>query len=131
MAGLKHAAPLQGPEVGLALNARELDALVAELGSDESPDWSDVSPNGAITWTMHDRDGRPAWIVGVGAEVGIATTPEYLVHEAVHVWQGYREYIGESKPSDEFEAYSIQGIFSTLLLEFSRSRSGRKRIKAG
>lgn len=131
MALLKHAAPLQGPEVGLALNAKELDALCQELGSELCPDWREVSADGAITWTMEDADGRPAWIVGVGENVAIPTTPEYLVHESVHVWQGYREFIGEAKPSDEFEAYSIQGIFSTLLLAFSQSRAGRKRIKVG
>ena len=131
MALLKHAAPLQGPEVGLALNAKELASLCVEVGGDSCPDWGEVSPNGAITWSMFDADGRPVWLVGVGEDVAIATTPEYLVHEAVHVWQGYREFIGEHKPSDEFEAYSIQGIFSTLLLSYSQSRSGRKRIKAG
>lgn len=127
---MTHAAPLQGPEVGLALSAKELDKLCAELGA-ECPSWEEVSADGAITWTMEDSYGRPAWIVGVGEDVAIATTPEYLVHEAVHVWQGYREFIGERKPSDEFEAYSIQGIFSTLLLAYSQSRTGRKRIKQG
>ena len=38
-----------------------------------------------------------------------------LVHEAVHVFQSYVEYIGEQTPSKEFEAYSIQQISATLM----------------
>lgn len=37
-----------------------------------------------------------------------------LVHESVHVWQNYVTTIGEKEPSREFEAYSIEGIFSVL-----------------
>lgn len=37
-----------------------------------------------------------------------------LVHESVHVWQNYVMTIGEKEPSREFEAYSIEGIFSVL-----------------
>lgn len=33
-----------------------------------------------------------------------------LVHEAMHVWQYVLEYIGEHKPSYEFEAYMVQKI---------------------
>lgn len=38
-----------------------------------------------------------------------------LVHEAVHVFQNYCEYIGEDAPSCEFEAYSIQWISQSLM----------------
>lgn len=38
-----------------------------------------------------------------------------LVHEAVHIWQHVREYIGEDSPSSEFEAYSVQCIAQELM----------------
>ena len=38
-----------------------------------------------------------------------------LVHEAVHIWQAIVETIGEVSPSDEFMAYSIQGISQELM----------------
>lgn len=37
-----------------------------------------------------------------------------LLHEAVHVWQRVRQRMGESNPSTEFEAYSIQRIAQDL-----------------
>lgn len=38
-----------------------------------------------------------------------------LVHEAVHIFQRVCNYIGEDKPSDEFEAYCIQAISQELM----------------
>lgn len=45
-----------------------------------------------------------------------------LIHEAVHVWQLVRKTIGESKPSPEFEAYSIQAIAQELIAAYSATR---------
>lgn len=44
-----------------------------------------------------------------------------LVHESVHVWQNYVMAIGEKEPSREFEAYSIECIFSTLYAEYQKA----------
>lgn len=52
----------------------------------------------------------------------ISEVANILVHEAVHVWQAYCRDIGETSPSDEFEAYSIQAIFFNLFLEALRRR---------
>ena len=43
-----------------------------------------------------------------------------LVHEAVHVFQRLCDSIGESQPSREFEAYSIERISERLMREFQR-----------
>jgi len=43
-----------------------------------------------------------------------------LIHEAVHVWQGWCEFYGETNPGDEQEAYAIQSIASELINDFSR-----------
>lgn len=45
-----------------------------------------------------------------------------LVHEGVHIWQQVREYIGESHPSIEFEAYSVQAIAQDLMQAFVDAR---------
>lgn len=46
-----------------------------------------------------------------------------LVHEAVHVFQRLCDSIGESAPSREFEAYSIERIAERLMREFVRQTS--------
>lgn len=43
-----------------------------------------------------------------------------LVYESVHVFQRLCDSIGESEPSREFEAYSIERISEQLMREFKR-----------
>ena len=47
-----------------------------------------------------------------------------LVHEAVHVWQQTRVYLGETAPSPEFEAYAIQNISGNLMQAFADTALG-------
>lgn len=44
----------------------------------------------------------------------------FLAHEATHCKQEYMRVIGEDKPSDEFEAYTVQNITQNLLDEYYR-----------
>jgi hypothetical protein len=45
-----------------------------------------------------------------------------IVHESMHVWRQVRETIGESEPSSEFEAYSIQSIALQLISAYEKTR---------
>lgn len=60
---------------------------------------------------MFNHGGSPDFIVGT------------MVHESVHVWQDFRDHIDESNPSSEFEAYTIEEIFRSVLSEYSRQTS--------
>lgn len=55
---------------------------------------------------------------------GIDRIEEYalLVHEAVHAWQEIKKSIGETTPSDEFEAYAIQSISARLMDAYDKMR---------
>ena len=48
-----------------------------------------------------------------------------LVHEAVHLWQWNCQTMGESNPSSEFEAYSIQWLSQQLMYEYVRQTESR------
>ena len=41
-----------------------------------------------------------------------------LVHEATHVWQRIKEWLGEHNPSNEFEAYAMQNISQNLMAAY-------------
>ena len=49
-----------------------------------------------------------------------------LVHEAVHIWQAYRESIGEDKPGHECEAYIVQHISQELMASYDKQRKRRR-----
>lgn len=43
-----------------------------------------------------------------------------LVHEAVHIWQASKDYMGERYPGAECEAYFIQGIAQELMVSYKK-----------
>jgi|ERR1700731_3502384 len=55
-------------------------------------------------------------IVGEGGILAASV----LVHEAVHIFQAVRSFLGETMPSSEFEAYSIQHIAQELMQSYAR-----------
>lgn len=120
---------MEGPNVALVLSEKELMAEHAELDIPYNHEWDDISPGGAITWSF-EVDGIPYWIVGLSEDMDSYSTISMLVHESVHVWQGYRDFIQERKPGIEFEAYAIQGIHSALMTQFASSKVGKARMKA-
>lgn len=74
-----------------------------------------VNAKGALCCVVCIRDFRDKDPVEVAA---------LLVHEAVHVWQQTRVYLGETAPSPEFEAYAIQNISGNLMQAFADTALG-------
>lgn len=68
-----------------------------------------------------NQGGKLIFVVCIQPEAD--TTPiqiaALLVHESVHVWQQFRQSIGETNPSSEFEAYSIQAIAQCLMQAYA------------
>lgn len=79
-------------------------------------DWIPKGADGCCRVLEHPKSGATAIIVCVRPR-GKRTRAAFaaiIVHEAVHAWQHIREDIGETNPSSEFEAYSVQSICQRL-----------------
>jgi hypothetical protein len=107
-----------GPYLALALSEKDFQAALrhCKVPPAEWAPWVSQDAD-ATTHVLRNPDGGMACVVTIrdceGKEgVQIAAM---LVHESVHVWQMWRESIGESEPSKEFEAYSIQAIAQRLM----------------
>jgi hypothetical protein len=61
-----------------------------------------------------------------GGKVVIVQVPQQpdalftVIHEAVHVWQFICQYMQETNPGDETEAYTIEFIVKELLKHYER-----------
>lgn len=103
--------------VYLAICTSEAEYVKAakRLGCAEPGSW--INPGADATCnTFSTSIGKPACIVCIRPR-GKRTRAEWaalIVHEATHVWQKIRQELGESRPSSEFEAYSLQAITQEL-----------------
>lgn len=83
---------------------------------------------GASTHYLECGDDKVA-IVCIG-DVATGTKGQIhalIAHEAVHVWQVICEELGETSPSMEFEAYSIQQITQNLLESYQAQTMKKKK----
>jgi len=114
---------ITGPYMALCLSAQEYERALAHCKiprADRDP-WMQSAQSDAQThWLEHPKQGLVC-IVTLRMKDGISGIQIacLLLHEAVHIWRAFREHIGETDPSREFEAYAIQAIAQTLMYEFS------------
>lgn len=122
---------VRGPYFTLCTTPDLLRRAVRRLTSDpaDQPEFPGLGTD-AVTTHFERDDDAPAAVVSI--KPGSRTTPELagvLAHEATHIWQKYRCYIGEKDPSPEFEAYAIQSITRRLFEEYERQITARRRKK--
>lgn len=120
-----------GPYLVLCLSQAEFDALCDHLKIDRAAYMFRPEAGACVHYLGSGDDGSPICAVclkdaGQG-HTGLAVAG-ILVHEAVHVWQQHREFIGEVQPSREFEAYSIQTIAQRLMADFARRALGMTEV---
>lgn len=112
---------IPGPHLTLCTTEEQfLEAASQVKFSPQSP-W--VSPSGqATTWILQGPLGLTA-VVCIRPPEGrsAAEIAALLVHEAVHVWRAHCRDIGETSPSEEFEAYGIQLISERLIQAYADS----------
>lgn len=109
--------PFHHVKYTLARNQLHMDLLFDDMsdtdeflsaGSDAQVDFYQNSTY-AIVQIGNAADKEPIEVYGL------------LLHEAVHIWQRVRQLMGETNPSVEFEAYSIQAIAQDLFEMFDAS----------
>lgn len=109
---------LQGPYLQLCLSQDEFDSNL-DYFKQSRRRWVTEGKIATQHFLGAGDDGSPVCVVCLDLDRCRDFTPIevacLLVHEAVHVWQTYRDHIGEDRPSHEFEAYSIQAISLRLM----------------
>lgn len=106
--------------VGLCLSPKKFKKELKRIGADEDLVFIKSPQSDATTWIIKDGEGKEVIIVCVknSKKRRILEVIGLLVHEAVHIWQTIKSNIGESSPSIEFEAYSIQAIAQELITAY-------------
>ena len=99
--------------IGICTSEKAFHATCRKSGV-KPYDWLQSGADAMMhTWTSK---GNSICVICVPPR-GKRTRAQYaalIVHEATHVWQHIRDDIGESRPSAEFEAYSLQNICQSL-----------------
>lgn len=106
---------IRGDYLGVCISEDAWHKQMKNMGI-KYPDEFVTRDANATTHFLTNSDGRRATVVCVRPDpkrTGIQLAA-LLAHEAVHVFQRYCDYIGEDRPSDEFQAYCIQNIFQEL-----------------
>lgn len=117
---------LTGPYYRLCLNTEEFQEILKEYAPDMRHRLEFVNEGAHATthfFTNTNLDlGAEMAIVCLGGVEGKTKAQIYgvLVHEAVHIWQHFKESIGESYPGDEQEAYAVQRLSQELIHSYRK-----------
>jgi len=110
-----------GPNIALVQSEEQFHAAMrrCQIPKSDRGEW--VSPSAIATMHWFDNpQGEQCCIVALREKKGLSLVEVYgvLVHEATHIWQAFCEYIGETNPSAEFEAYAIQTLSQRLMTAY-------------
>lgn len=116
---------IAGPYHILCLSKAEYKAEMRKMGvKGRLPAWVNAGADATVHY-LTKRATRAAIVcLRVSGKHEPSQIAGMLVHEAVHIWQEFRESIGETKPSHEFEAYCVQRIAQNLIHEYGRRLQG-------
>lgn len=111
-----------GPYLALCLSEEEFEAAMGHLRVKNPNRWISTPQANATSHHLSNDDGSLACVVCIGEwkERNPIEVAGLLVHEAVHVWQEYCLFYGETNPGREQEAYGVQAIAQELMAEFAR-----------
>ena len=111
--------------VGLCISEKAFERELKRIKVDRAntPEWISNSQSDATAHYFEESEsGRNCAIICMRNmdDRDRVEVNGLLVHEAVHIWQWVKRYIGEDNPSKEFEAYSIQHIAQELMIAYEK-----------
>ena len=117
---IKYEIQHKGPSLSLCLNESEYLKLLRSIGIPYKYDWITDGSDG----TTHTfvRNGNVLCTVCISDTLDSVGAVSMIVHESMHVWQEYKDMIGEDKPGKEQEAYGVQNIATALYKEYLRKK---------
>jgi hypothetical protein len=113
---------INGPYFALCTSEKDFYKTMKKLyikATDWPRHWISEGANATTHYLTNNKE--PCFVVCIQENPeGVEATQivALLVHEAVHIKQRFMEFIGEDKPSDEFEAYMVQTIAQQLMLAY-------------
>lgn len=107
---------------GICLNAEDFAAILKSMKHETVP-FMDKGDLGACHRLEVGRKIRMVVCLNTARHKTDDKLWSTAVHESVHVWQAIREYLGETQPAVEQEAYCIEQIASNLIAQY------RKRVR--
>ena len=114
-----------GPYLGLALSEKDFHKALKHcaIPREKWPEWIKTDQADATVHFFTNQASKLCAVVCLRMRDGIEgiQVASMLVHDAVHIWQEFRDHIGETNPSREFEAYSIQSISQRLMYAYAES----------
>ena len=116
-----------GPYLTLVTSQDEFDAVLRHCKMPLGTPYLSSARADATAHFFDNQRGDSVAVVALGDTTGRSgvEVAGLLVHEAVHIWQTYRENIGETHPGREQEAYAVQSIAQELMAEYARRLGGR------
>ena len=116
-----------GPYLTLVTSQDEFDAVLRHCKMPLGTPYLSSARADATAHFFDNQRGETVAVAALGDVTGRSGVEiaGLLVHEAVHIWQTYRENIGETHPGREQEAYAVQGIAQELMAEYARRLGGR------
>ena len=113
----------------VVVSQKQFDEQLKHLKVDYFDYMDDSKATQGVLHVFENANGNWSCVVAINENVlkDDVKAIGILVHEGVHMWQKYKEFIGEKNPSLEFEAYGIQKIFSNLMQSFAHQKERHMR----
>jgi len=125
------------PHIGLCISEEQFRGAYKKLKISQReypdswiPDGKDACVYTTEALSADGGSGSRAEVVCMRVRKGVdpVEVVGLLIHESVHIWQRHCEHMGETKPSREFEAYSIQSIAQSLIEEYEKLAEKSKKV---